>query len=49
MTVRYVAGILPRIGVYAIGFGALKRVPTGSWDLNAITVESVDLVGAGKE
>ena len=49
MTLKYIAGTLPRIGVYAIGFGALTRVPTGSWDLNASTVASVEMLGAGKE
>ncbi|MFJ4225429.1 hypothetical protein [Microbacterium sp. NPDC089695] len=49
MTLNYIAGTLPRMGVYAIGFGTLSRVPSGSWDLNASTVESVEMVGAGRE
>lgn len=49
MTLKYIGGTLPKIGVYAIGFGSLTRLPSGSWDLNANTVSSVDIVGTGKE
>lgn len=49
MTLKYVAGTLPKVGVYTLAMGTLSRLPSGSWDLNASTVTSVDLVGAGKE
>lgn len=49
MTLKYLAGTLPRIGVYTLVMGTLNRLPSGKWDLNARTVASVELVGAGKE
>jgi len=49
MTLKYIAGTLPRIGVYTLVMGTLSRLPSGSWDINASTVSSVDTVGAGKE
>lgn len=49
MALKYIAGTLPSIGVYAIVPGLLQRLPSGRWDLNSSTVSSVDLVGAGKE
>lgn len=49
MALKYIAGTLPSFGVYAIVPGLLSRLPTGRWVLNADTVSSVELVGAGKE
>lgn len=49
MALKYIAGTLPRIGVYTLVLGTLSRLPSGSWDLNADTVASVDVVGAGKQ
>lgn len=49
MALKYIAGTLPSIGVYAIVPGLIQRLPSGRWDLNASTVSSVELVGAGKE
>lgn len=49
MTLKYIAGTLPKIGVYTLVMGTLSRLPSGSWELNANTVTSVDLIGGGKE
>ncbi|MEJ1089385.1 hypothetical protein WDU99_13775 [Microbacterium sp. Mu-80] len=49
MALKYLGGTLPSFGVYAIVSGMISRIPTGTWELNAETVESVDIAGAGKE
>lgn len=49
MALKYIGGTLPSIGVYAIVPGLLQRLPSGRWDLNAGTVSSVELQGAGKQ
>ncbi|MEJ1089055.1 hypothetical protein WDU99_12100 [Microbacterium sp. Mu-80] len=49
MTLKYIGGTLPGWGVYSLTTGLLVRVPSGQWELNAETVSSVEVAGAGKE
>lgn len=49
MTLKYIAHTLPKIVVYTLVMGTLSGLPSGSWDINANTVSSVDMVGAFKK